>query len=1159
MLSRITLLPLLCLVATSLYPQAFSGSISGLISDPGAAPVPGASVRIKNAATSESRQTTSGADGRYVFSQIAPGEYTLQVEAKGFKQFATTAFTVRSNQAAELNASLVLGQLSESIEVQAAAAQLDTQSANQSFTIDRKQMLSLPASARNPFVAVHAMAGVTSMSVAQSNNTSDQNVARFAFNGGRDMSGLVLVDGIPATAGDWGGLLASPSVESVQEVQVTRNSYDAEFGKSGGGIVSVVTKGGSNDFHGSAFEFLRNDNLDANAWANNRVGRPRVEFKRHQFGGNLSGPILKSKRLFFLTTYEGLKQGSPATTTQTVPTDLERTGDFSRTFNPDGTSALVFDPFTTRANPNGSGSIRDAFPGNSIPRTRWDGVGAKVLELYPRANAIPTNAITNANNYFGAGTSITNNWRTDGRVDWAKSEKLTMYGRITYAEQQGVTPRFFGTGGDSGSEGTSPRYHATFGATWVSSPRLVINFTAGSGRWREESLPVTLRDGILGTTIGLPANLVSQMDSPHMPQFNVAGYATLSNGRILNFPRRTDNAQLNATRELGRHSLKFGLSLENSYLNSIDIRSADFAFDRGMTSGPNAAVSSASSGNSVASLILGTGIGAAATGATGGVTAVNNAITNRVQPAPLAKYYGVYVQDNWRVTSRLTLNAGLRLEQQRPRTERYNRYNYFDYSARNPLSQVTGLDLRGGLVFVNEDDRGQTQLDSIDLAPRIGFAYKATSRIVARGGYGIFYLQACCNALQGGPAAGTDGFTVTTNWATSRGGDGISPQDPLSNPFPNGVNRPVGSSRGLLTQTGSDVTAVQRNRTTGYTQNFSFDLQFELGQGSVLEVGYSGVLGRKLNLGGLLNVNQLPASALSLGNTLNDQVTNPFFGQFTTGVFAGRTVPRHRLLRPFPQFNTVELNGDTPGATSSFNALYLKYNKTLRSGFTLLTSYQFSKAIDNASENQGWIINERFRDVNNLSADRSVSAHDVPHSFAATVLYEVPVGKGRKFGSNLPKAAEFIAGGWELATTARFASGLPLRLESPNTLATYGFSIQNASVANLKDLNVSERTPSNWFNTSAVRAPAAFTLGNAPRFTPNLRADGTHHADINLAKNFRIRESIRVQFRAEAYNLTNTPQFAPPGLTVGAADFGQVSNTRFNDRRNVQLGLKVLF
>jgi hypothetical protein len=227
--------------------------------------------------------------------------------------------------------------------------------------------------------------------------------------------------------------------------------------------------------------------------------------------------------------------------------------------------------------------------------------------------------ITQANNFFGAGNSVTNNFRWDGRLDWAKSEKWRMYGRVTYAEQQNITPRFYGTGGDTGSEGTSPRYHATWANTFVPNPNWVINVTAGSGRWREESIPVTLVDGVLGTSIGLPGSLVSQMDSPHLPQFNVQGFAGISNGRILNFPRRTDNLQVNNTRELGRHSVKFGGNVENAYLNSIDVRSADFAFDRGMTSGPNAAVSSATSGSGLASLLLGTGIGAAATGATGGV------------------------------------------------------------------------------------------------------------------------------------------------------------------------------------------------------------------------------------------------------------------------------------------------------------------------------------------------------------------------------------------------------------------------------------------------------------------------------------------------------------------------------------------------------------
>lgn len=431
--------------------------------------------------------------------------------------------------------------------------------------------------------------------------------------------------------------------------------------------------------------------------------------------------------------------------------------------------------------------------------------------------------------------------------------------------------------------------------------------------------------------------------------------------------------------------------------------------------------------------------------------------------------------------------------------------------------------------------------------------------MVARAGYGIFYLMGFGTATQGGPAAGTDGYTVATNWVTTRGGDGITPADLLSNPYPNGLNKPVGSSLGLLTQTGSDVIAFQRPHPTGYMQNYSLDLQFELGNAAVFEIGYAGNVGRKLNLGATPNANQLPTQHLSLGSTLNDQVANPFFGIFPTGLLSGRTVPRHRLLRPYPQFVTVEMSGDTPGASSNFNALYVKFNKRFSSGIALMTSYQFSKAIDNGSENQGWIVGETVRDVYNRSLERSVSGHDVPHSFVTAMIFEVPVGKGKAIGGSLPRAVDAVVGGWEVSSIFRFATGLPLRLTAPNGLGAYGFGILNARVEDLKNLNVSQRKPEQWFNQSAATAPAPFTLGNAPRYAPNLRADGTHHVDINLAQNFRLTERVRVQLRGEAYNITNTPQFSPPGLTVGAADFGQVNGTRFVDRRNVQVGLKILF
>jgi hypothetical protein len=296
-----------------------------------------------------------------------------------------------------------------------------------------------------------------------------------------------------------------------------------------------------------------------------------------------------------------------------------------------------------------------------------------------------------------------------------------------------------------------------------------------------------------------------------------------------------------------------------------------------------------------------------------------------------------------------------------------------------------------------------------------------------------------------------------------------------------------------------------------------------------------------------------------LGAALDQQVNNPFFGVIPSGTLAGRTVPQHRLLRPHPQFVSVDMTGDTPGASSSFNAMFLKFSKQFSQGLSVMASYQFSKALDNASENQGWIHSESFRNVYDFSSDRSISAHDVPQSFVSAVIYDIPVGKGRKFAAAMPAVADAVLGGWQISTIVRLSSGLPCQLTAPNTLATYGFSIHRPSIASLRDLDVAERTPEMWFNTAAAKAPAPYTIGNAPRYMPNLRRGGMQHADLAILKNFQFFESVRAQLRGEFFNLTNSPQFGMPGSQVGASNFGQVTGTQFIGPRNVQLGLKVYF
>ena len=755
----------LCLLAAQplCFGQAFTANLTGLVTDPAEAAVPGVNLKLVNTDTKEDRQTTSTGEGRYTFSQLLPGNYELTAGAPGFRTFVQRNINLVANQSAAVNFALQLGDMTQRVEVADSAVQLDTQTANQAATLNRDMVLSLPTNARNPMLLVYATAGVTAPTTGMTQSTADQNHDRFGFNGGRSTTTQILLDGVSVSAGNgWNGLIYSPSVDSVQEVQVIRNSYDAQFGRSGGGVVSLVTKGGGADFHGTAFEFLRNSDLDANSWENNRAGKARPIFQRNQFGGNISGPIWKSKKLFFFGGYEGLRQGSPSTSTLNLPTDQQKSGDFSNTYNSNGTLAVIYNPFSTRPNPSGSGYIRDAFPGNIIPASLIDPVGAKAVQLYPEPTG-PGDPFTHARNYIatGKGTSVTD--KSDIRMDWAHSEKHTMYGRFSKAFREnglppaGVFQSYTGTGPISGN----PRYQMTIGNTFVPNPTWVINVLAGHGSWTEKQRSNTY--GRDGTEIGLPASFVNQLDVKTIPQIYMTGYSNISHSRELNNISRVDNFQVNATKEKGVHSIKFGFGWESDKGTGGGLFSADFYFNRGMTSGPTASTDSTTSGDAIASMLLGTG-------QQGNVQKVALLATNRVS-------YSLYVQDSWRITKRLTLNPGLRYELQKPPTERYNRFSNFDYTVPNPLSQQVGLPLKGGLVFLNDKNRYSWNPDYKNFAPRIGLAYKITEKLVARAGYGIFFPA----VLGTGDATG---FSSTTPWQPSQGGDGVNPANLFRNPYP---------------------------------------------------------------------------------------------------------------------------------------------------------------------------------------------------------------------------------------------------------------------------------------------------------------------------------------------------------------------------------------
>jgi len=623
---------------------------------------------------------------------------------------------------------------------------------------------------------------------------------------------------------------------------------------------------------------------------------------------------------------------------------------------------------------------------------------------------------------------------------------------------------------------------------------------------------------------------------------------------------------------MGAHSIKFGFLGEDALVNNIDRFSAFFPFNRGMTSGPTPAQHSATTGNSLASLLFGT-----------------RAVDNGAAPlnpdlAAGMRSYGFYGQDTWRASTRLTLIYGLRYEIQPGATERFNRWSLFNLNVTSPVAQPTGLPLKGGFQYANSGNRHLWETDYNNFAPRLGFAYKVTDKLVMRGGFGIFTMPA--QALISFDSPGQDeGFSTSTSWVSSVGGGGLVPQDLVSNPFPNGKNQPTGTAGGAGTALGQSLGQIwlKGPHPTGYQQNFSLNLQYELSPSRVLEVGYAGFRARKILYGNpSLNMDQLPGSFLSMGSALDAQVANPFAGLITSGNLSGSTVPMNQLLRPYPQYADIEPARSLPGAKANFDSLGIRFSQQFKSGLTLLSSYQWSKTLDDASEDQGWSIwNGQWRDYYNRRIEYSISSHDVPQSFVTSLVYDLPVGKGKKFGSNMGGIANSVVGGWQVASVLTFHSGLPLLTGAPgNSLGAYGFGRSAYNLVNAKLLKISSKSPMpdggiQWFNgctkfldgstagcvgneLAAWTQPGDREIGSAPRYVTQLRGDATRNTDLSLAKYFQLSERFKLQFRADFLNAWNTPSFGGPDAFVSDGSFGQMFGTS-NGPRNIQMALKILF
>jgi hypothetical protein len=1131
---RISLLILaaICCFALNLQAQSFTGSIVGTVKNPDGAVVPNAEITIIHEQTNRTVTAIANGEGYYISPPLPVGAYRVEAKMSGFRRAVRSGIVLQIQQNVVVDFTLEIGAIAEQVEVTAQAPVLETTTSVLGKVVDNRRILELPLNTRNVYSLIFLTPGVTG-SIGNNYNSMS-----YAVNGARPTMMDTVIDGVTAsfpTVNGFTGISIFPSVDAIQEFKVMGATYPAEFGRSLGSVLNVVFKSGTNQFHGSAYEFLRNSVFDANNFFANSRGEKLGSFKRSQFGGHATGPIKRDKT-FFLGSFEGLRERSFRTTTFSVPTLEQRQGDFSKTFNQAGALIRIFNPFTTRA--SGSGFIRDQFQDNKIPANLIDPVALNVLKYYPLPNQ-PGNPVTNANNYAASGSAQINLNNYDFRIDHRLSETQTFFARYSHRYTEDVPLKAFPeqitiAEGRVIQENRARNFVAEY--THTLSPTTVLTGRIGFAR----TLFVFSNQGLgfKPSSLGLPATIDAVVDRQMFPRFSATGFVNLGGNdhRFNAFMSYPFVATL--TRTQGNHNWKYGGEVRLIRVNVWEARSAGtFGFTTAFTQGPNPSQASSSAGHSIASLLLGTG------------SPGNVLIQGWKNVASQSFYYAGYVQDDWRVNRKLTLNLGVRYDYDSPRTERYNRMNFFDLDAPSPLaSKVPQFpNLKGGVRFVGVDGNPRHQYfkDTNNLAPRLGLAYQLNEKTVIRAGYSHIFGPSN-QAAQG--TVGPFGFRTEYPWQTTI--DGITPFNLLRNPYPQGFRPLPGAADGLLTQAGANLQSVLQDTLTPWSQQWNLNIQRELPWQASFEIAYVGTRGLQLSRNGEggLDLNQLDPQYLSLGSQLNQQVDNPFFGLGTGGFFASPRIARGQLLRPFPQFTSM-IPLYSSGNSSNYHALQLTFTKRLSSGLQIDGNYTWAKNIEEGLNHQ---------DSYNIRASRALATIDIAHRFVVGYLYELPFGKGRRFGAGASGLLDALIGGWQFNGITAFQTGTPLSISANNTAGLFNpLTLPNT---NGKDPRLSgpvhERL-SKYFDTSVYTQPVAFTFGNASP-TVSIRNDGIRNFDLSLFKQFAPLERMRVQFRVEALNAFNTPRFGGPNTGVTSSTFGVISS-QANSPRQLQFGLKLLW
>ncbi|MGI4756209.1 MAG: carboxypeptidase regulatory-like domain-containing protein [Janthinobacterium lividum] len=1170
--------------------QTNTGAVRGEVRDAQGAKVRDATVSLTSLGTKIVRTATTNDAGIYQFSAVDPGDYKVSVTSAGFKTYEVGKATVELAGTATIDATLQVGGSGETIEVTAAEPLLDTASASGGQLFNKQQIQDLPNLGRNPFIFEKLDSNVVTTGDPRYVRAEDQTgLSQVSVAGAPIGANNYAVDGIPISRSD-GGVTFIPSPEAVSDAKVQANAYDAEVGRTGGGLFNTSLTSGSSVYHGTLYGETRQTPWSANVWFNpNKSATP--DDTTYLYAGAIGGPLFpfiekKIKPLrntFFWVTEEGYRQaqfypGSSATTR--VPTLAERNGDFS------ADTVALYDPTVAF-----TGGTRTAtLAGNIIPTGYQSAVGKAILNAFPAPNTTG-----NGFNFNQLNTFKTRSDMYSGKLEHTFAPWWTAGASYVHLATQ--EPSGFVLGGAVAENANKLlRYNdaTAVNNTFTLNPTTLLTVGYGFNRYYSASFQYSNGYNLGAGGLGFPGSFVSQLQSITFPTVTINNLTNSdsiggANGTVQE--QSSKNIVVGLSKTLNRHNVKVGYVYRLLYFKSNPNTTPAFTFN-GQYSNQKPGSPSATTALTYADVLMGLPSAASYTLTTGSFNQE-------------ASYHAVFAQDDFRVSQKLTLNLGLRYEYELGQREQNNRYNVgFDPNVTYSYPAATGpITAKGGLRFAGVGGAPVhcCSQSHVKFSPRAGFAYQVNPKMVLHGGFGVFYAPVGLTFVGQGYSQATAYSPNTPSSAVA-----VGPNSYLSNPFPNGFVQPSGNTLGPLTSVGgalgslnSTSTLADFGRRFPLVQQYSFDVQQDLPGGINFKLSYIGAHSR--NIINSTNINQLPDSVLAAarqaGTQLNataNNVTNPYYatsinGYPATGQASNRTISLAQSLLPFPQFTSIAVAQSN--GYSNYNSMAVKVQKRLATGLTVLGTYTWASNWDNLWSAGSQVYSTYGpQDAYNPKAEYARALSSVPNRYTAAVSYDLPIGRGKAFLGNAPWYVNELIGGWQVNDEWIIQNGVPLSIQQTNLNTTYGTTgvggsyqrpniIGDAHSACLSGrpqgrLGVSSvGTQTAYLNTAAFSPAAPYTYGNAPRMLP-CRAPGSNQSDVSINKNFKISERVNAQFRAEALNAFNTPQFGSPTLTYVTSGTGVTTapnvitgsnqtlgnvTTQINYSRIIQLGGRISF